>query len=240
MASGGCYIMPMKLLILEDDEFEIKRFENSINAKADFELVASTNSVQDALYYLKKNNIEGLVVDIELNKGLGGSGLDFLKELNSLDLDMRPIIIVTTNNESEAVYNALKAERVDMIYYKSKEDYNPTIILNQFGTLRPFIIKKKSNSMKSKLETEIERKKRIEGILTEELNLIGIPPQMKGSKYIFDAILYLIENENKDDCYYTNFLYDKYKVRKGGISTSIQDAINNAWRNTPEIGRAHV
>ena len=226
--------MLMKILILEDDNCEIKHFENCINARKDFELVASTNSIYEAISYIKREKIEGIVLDIELNKGLGGSGLDFLKELNKIDLEIRPLIIVTTKNESEAVYNALKDQKVDMIYYKSKEDYSPSIILNQFSTLRPFIIKNKTKSSKSKIETEIEKKKRIEEMITEELYLIGIPPHMKGSLYLFDAILFLIENGHKDDCYYTNFLYEKYKVRKGGISTSIQDAINNAWRNTPE------
>lgn len=224
----------MKILILEDDAVEVKKLESCISARKELELVEITNSCKEAIYIMKNNLIEGVIVDIELNKGIGGSGLDFLKELKEIDLEIKPLTIVTTNNESDAVYKACKSLKVDMIYYKSKEDYSPTIILNQFLTLRPFIEKKDKKSAKSKIENEIERNKRIEEYILEEMNLIGLPPHLKGTKYIKDALLYLITNKNPDDNYYTNFLSTKYKVRKGGISTSMQDAINSAWRNTPE------
>lgn len=226
-------MLPMRLLVLEDDSREIARIESALRCRKDFELVSITNSVDEAIYTLKESGIEAVILDIELNKGIGGSGLDFLINLETLDLDFRPLVIVATNNESEAVYNACRNKNVDMIYYKSKEDYNPSIILTQFITLRPFIQKSKVKSEASRIETEIKRKERIVDMINEELDVIGIPPQMKGRLYIFDAIEYLINNSKKDT-YYTNYLHEKYKVRKGGISTSIQDAINNAWRNTAE------
>lgn len=226
--------MPMKILVLEDDEHEIKRIKSYINACSDFELVKTTNAVHEAIDCLRNNSIEGVIVDIELNKGLGGSGLDFLKMIKELDLDFKPLIIVTTKNESEAVHNACRAENVDMIYYKSKEDYTPKIIMNQFLILRPFMPKVKIKSTKSKIETDAEKHKRILELIYEEMNLIGIPPNLKGYTYLVDAIEYLLTNKNSDNSYYTSFLQEKYKVRKGGIITSIQDAINNAWRNTPE------
>lgn len=226
-------MLPMRLLVLEDSPVEIARIESSLKYRKDFELVSITNSVDEAIYVLKESNIEAVILDIELNKGIGGSGLDFLISLETLDLDFKPLVIVTTNNESEVIYNACRGKNVDMIYYKSKEDYNPSIILNQFITLRPFILKPKIKSETSRIESEIKRKERIVEIINEELNMIGIPPQMKGRLYVFDAIEYLILNPKKD-AYYTNYLHEKYNIRKGGISTSIQDAINNAWRNTAE------
>lgn len=226
--------MPMKILVLEDDIIEVKRIEKVAESKSDVDLVGITGSSYEALSYLKYKEVEGVIVDIELNKGLGGSGLDFIKELNSMELSFKPLVIVTTKNESEAVYNACRDLQVDMIYYKSKEDYSPIIVFNQFLLLRPYLVKKRVVNQKSKLESELERKQRISEFITEEFNLIGLPPHMKGYKYAFDAIVYVIEHGENGDCYYTNHLYEKYKVRKSGISTSIQDAINSAWRNTAE------
>ena len=226
--------MPMKILVLEDDIYEVKKIENIASSKSDIEIVDVTSSCYDALNYLKHKEIEGIIVDIELNKGLGGSGLDFLRELNSMELQFRPLIIVTTRNESEAVHNACRDLKVDMIYYKSKEDYSPCIVFNQFLLLRPYLVKKKVANPKSKLESELERRHRIEKLISEEFNLIGMPANMKGYRYAFDAILYIIENGSSGDCYYTDYLYEKYKVRKSGISTSIQDSINSAWRNSAE------
>ncbi len=226
--------MTMRLLILEDDVNEIKKIEKVVNASNNFEIIDAVSSVGDALIYIDKMKIDGIIVDIELNKGLGGSGLDFLKAINERNLDFKPLIFVTTRNESEAVYNACRALNVDMVYYKSKEDYSSEMLLNQFLILKPYVTVQKNRSKKSKIETEIEKKKRIEEILTEEFNYIGLPPQMKGYKYAFEAIMYLIDKTDTEDLYYTNYLYEKFKVRKGGISTSIQDAINSAWRNTPD------
>ncbi|MFI3260638.1 MAG: sporulation initiation factor Spo0A C-terminal domain-containing protein [bacterium] len=225
---------PMNILILEDDEKEVKKFTSCIASRDEINLISTTNSLEDALHIIKNNFIEGIVVDIELNKGLGGSGLDFLKELQNLDIDFKPILIVTTNNEADTVYNACKSLGVDMLFHKSKEDYEPTFVLNQFITLRPFIKRNTKQNIKSKLETEIERQKRISEYIEEEMNLIGLPPHLKGSKYIKEAIEYLINNQNHEENYYTAYLEEKYRIRKGSISTSMQDSINNAWRNTPE------
>lgn len=226
--------MAMKILVLEDDLYEVKRLESAIKAIEEFELVAIVNSVKEALLYMSKEKVEALIVDIELNKGLGGSGLDFLRELNQMDLIIRPLIFVTTRNESEAIHNACRAQNIDMIYYKSKEDYSPNIILNQFLTLRPYMSKAKVFGKKSKIETEVDMKNRVSELIKEELYLIGIPPQMKGFTYLYEAILYLLLKKDRNDLYYTKQLSEKFNVRKGGISTSIQDAINNAWRNTAE------
>lgn len=223
----------MRLLILEDEEKETKRMQDAVDLNDEFEIVGITNSVEEALFITKEKSVEGVVVDLELNSGFGGSGLDYLKEVKTLDLEVRPLLIVTTNNESDVVYNACKSLNADMIYLKSKVDYSPAIVLNQFSTLRPFMKKTKPGT-KSRLENDEALKKRIAEYVDEELNLIGISPNLKGRVYLFEAIVYLLENRDRTDLYYSQYLEDKHKVRKGTISTSIQDAVNNAWRNTPE------
>jgi two-component system response regulator (stage 0 sporulation protein A) len=227
---------PMKLIILEDEEKEINRFISSIKAREEFELVCATNSCYKAIKEIKNaGDIEGVILDIELNNGEGGSGLDFLNELNILKLDIRPAIIVTTQVESDLIFATVRQLKVDMIFCKNKPDYTPNIILNQFISMRPAISSRKisENSAFSYHETEAERLKRIGKKINEELNLIGISAHLKGRQYIFDAILFLIENENRDNAYYTNYLKEKYKIRNSTINISIQDAINKAWRNTP-------
>jgi len=226
-------VKPMKLVILEDEENEIKRFSNSIDTRKELELVGATNSCSEAIKYIQSNDVEGVIVDIELNKGIGGSGLDFLKELNTLELPMKPLIIITTHSESDAVYNAARKLKADMIYCKAKPDYSPNIVLNQFITLRPSLAIRKPKNAPYQKETAAERRKRIEEEINEELNLIGIKHNLKGRKYLFDAILFLIEHGHKPEMYYTNHLKDKYKLRNNSMSTSMQDAINNAWRTTP-------
>lgn len=226
---------PMKLLILEDDQVEVNRFASSINVRKEFELIATTNSVFDAIKIVAANEIEGVILDIELNKGYGGSGLDFLIELNKMDHIVRPLVFITTKSESDAVHSIAYKEQVDMIYSKTKPDYSPSIILNQFLTLRPSLVTRKSTSknISPRRETEVDRTRRIENEINEELNKIGIKPNLKGRKYLFEAIFFLIEHGHKPDAYYTNHLKEKFKLRSNSMSASMQDAINNAWRTTP-------
>lgn len=174
--------MPMKILVLEDDPKEIKHIEVAIKSNESFELVDIVSSVKDAILYMEKTKIEGVIVDIELNKGIGGSGLDFLKEINQMELEIKPLIFVTTRNESEAIYNACRALHVDMIYYKSKEDYSPNIVLNQFLILKPYMSTAKVKGKKSKIETKMDKDKRVEQLITQELNFIGLPSHMKGDR----------------------------------------------------------
>lgn len=227
---------PMKIAMLEDDIHEVENFKNILINRSEFDLINATNSVDDVLYYATNSLVEGIVVDIELNKGIGGSGLDFLKRLENENINTKPLLIVTTHNESDAVYNACRDLRVDMIYYKSKVDYDIEMVLNQFLTLRPYIEKMSSKTPKILIEEKLKFEKRVEEVVKLELDSIGIPVNLLGREYITKAIMHLVFNEknNKGKVYFTNYLEKLYGKRKGAISTTMQDAINAAWRKTPE------
>ena len=224
----------MKILILEDDEFECTRFKNSINKRDDIKLVFETNSCKEAISLLKSDYIEGVIVDIELHDGIGGTGLDFLKELKSLNLDIRPITIITTNITSKRVYSTIRKLGGDLILCKGQADYSPEIAINNLLLLRDSLGYDIPNNVlkDSNLETKEERKNRISNKINSQLDLIGMSHHLKGRNYIFEAIYYLIDNDN-DDLYYLQYLIDKYKKVGSSISSAMQSSINNAWRNTP-------
>ena len=224
----------MKILILEDDEFECTRFKNSINKRDDIRLVFATNSCKEAISLLKSDNIEGVIVDIDLHGGTGGTGLDFLKDLKSLNLDIKPVVIITTNITSKRVYSTIRKLDGDLILCKGQIDYCPEIVLNNLLLLRDSLGYGFSDNLikDTNLETEEERKNRISSKINSELDLIGMSHHLKGRNYIFEAIYYLVE-KNNDDLYYLQYLIDKYKKVGSSISSAMQSSINNAWRNTP-------
>ena len=68
------------------------------------------------------------------------------------------------------------------------------------------------------------QREKISDCINSELELIGVTSNLKGRKYIHDAILYLIENEDGD----TNvikYLTTVYKKSATTISNGIQNAI---------------
>lgn len=225
---------PMKLLMLEDEEFECNRFKNYINTRIDVKLIATTNSCNEALDYIKSHFIEGVIVDIELHDGSGGSGLNFLADLNSLNLDMKPLVIITTNNLSKRTHNTARKLGVDLIFCKTQKDYSPETVINSFIMLRsslycdtPISIVNKTN-----LETKEDCEKRIVSRINIELDNIGIPHHLTGRQYIFDALYYLLQTKDNNPSY-LYFLAAKYKKGNSSVSNAIQVCINNAWNTTP-------
>lgn len=221
---------PMSILLIEDEECEVRNFEEYMNSRADVKLVKYTNSSYDGLEYVKKYNPEGIILDLELNKG-EGSGLEFLKEIQKIKLDFKPLIVVTTNVSSEIIYDHIHKLGVDFIFYKKQTNYSPEIVINSMVTLRDTIYSNKSNICISKTTTEtpIEKEERIKEKINSELDIIGISNHLKGRKYLFDAIFYLLDNEKEQNSVF-NYLSNKYKIGNSSISRAMQTAINYAWR----------
>ncbi len=222
---------PMKILIIEDDINDCNNFINCIEKRDDFELVAVTDSDIDALEYVKVKHPEGIVLDLELNNSKSGhtDSLEFLSNLRKLNLNYEPIVIVTTHVYSKRTYKILHREGVDLILYKDHPKYSCDNVLNNFLKFRDVTLETESKTIEDKIE---DNENRISELINHELDLIGVTIKLKGRKYIHDAILYLIQNENSD----VNVIQHLTKIyKKSGttITNGIQNAIIHAWRVSP-------
>ena len=219
---------PMKILILEDDIEDCNNFINCIKKRDDIELVAVTDSDIDALKYVKLKHPEGIVLDIELNNSKTGNpnSLEFLSSLRKLKLNYEPIIIVTTHVFSKRTYEILHRENIDLIMHKDQPKYSVENVLNTFIKFRNTPTPKDRKTIVEELENEEER---ISELINHELDLIGVSAKLKGRKYIFDAIKYLIQNENSD-INVVQYLTKVYKKSGNTITNGIQNAIIHAWR----------
>ena len=219
---------PMRILIVEDDINDCNNFINSIKKRDDFELVAITDSDVDALKYVKLKHPEGIVLDLELNNSKSGStnSLEFLSNLKKLNLSYEPIVIVTTHVYSKKTYEILHREGVDLILYKDHPKYSCDNVLNNFLMYRNI----SSDNQPKTISEEIEdNENKISDLINHELDLIGVTSKLKGRKYIHDAILYLIENENSN-INVIQYLTKIHKKSGNTITNGIQNAIIHAWR----------
>ena len=218
----------MKILIVEDDINDCNNFINCIKKRDDFELVAITDSDVDALKYVKLKHPEGIVLDLELNNSKSGStnSLEFLSNLKKLNLSYEPIVIVTTHVYSKKTYEILHREGVDLILYKDHPKYSCDNVLNNFLMYRNV----SSDNQPKTISEEIEdNENKISDLINHELDLIGVTSKLKGRKYIHDAILYLIENENSN-INVIQYLTKIHKKSGNTITNGIQNAIIHAWR----------
>ena len=218
----------MKILIIEDDVQDCQNFYDSLKKRNDFELIAITDSDVEALKYVSQQKPEGIVLDIELNNSYSGStdALDFLDNLKRLHLEYQPIIIVTTHINSKRVYDILHRGGVDLILYKDQPNYSADFVLNRFVTLRNSTIN--TNSLISYNNEKERMIAKISDCIDHELDLIGVTPNLKGRKYIHDAILYIIQNNNSGNM--IQYLSKKYSRSTNTIVNGIQNAIIHAWR----------
>ena len=221
---------PMKILIIEDDLNDCNGFINCAKMRNDIEIVAITDSDINALGLIKAKNPEGIVLDLELNNSKTGNtdSLDFMMKLKDLHLSYEPIVIVTTHINSKRIYDILHKQGVDLILYKDQPKYSSEYVLNKFITLR-----KENTDDNISITQEIQNNEKIiSDLIIHELELVGIGANMKGRKYIHDAILYLIENENSN-INVIQYLTKIYKKPNSTITNGIQNAIIHGWRVSP-------
>ena len=221
----------MKILIIEDDESDCNNFIKCAQNRDDVE-IEITDSDVEALRLVKINKPEGIALDLELNNSKTGSadGLDFMTKLKECRLNYEPIIIVTTHINSKTTYDMLHRAGVDLILYKDQLKYSSDYVFNKFLSLRKY-----TESKPLTIKEEIQNNEnRISDLISDELELVGINSKMKGRQYIHDAILYLVENDNKsNDSNPINYLAKKYNAPKSTITNNMQNAINKGWNTTP-------
>ena len=219
---------PMKILIIEDDRDDCKNFINAIKSRKDIELVAITDSDIEGLKYTKLKHPEGIILDLELNSSTTGNAdaLNFIPELKKLNLNYQPIVIVTTHVASKRTHDILHRQGADLILYKDQAKYSAEHVLNIFISMREKIPQRTIQTLKEEMQRDEEK---ISAYISKELDLIGITSKMKGRKYVHDAILYLIENEDSKENVIRH-LSNEYKKSTNTITNGIQNAILHAWK----------
>ena len=218
----------MKLMIIEDDIDECKAFEKISKKRNDIEFVKITDSDVDGLEFLKANEVEGIILDLELNKGSGnGNGFIFLEELKKSKLKCNPKIVVTTNVLSDSVYDYLHSMGIDLIFYKKQANYSHENVVNTLVMLRGF--NKTKNSLKIDIPEKDDNKDLISEKINKELDLIGIGNHLQGRKYLHDAI-YFVLNQDEESSSAMQYLIKKYKKSSSTISRAMQNSILHAWR----------
>ncbi|MCL2859186.1 MAG: response regulator [Oscillospiraceae bacterium] len=221
----------VSVLLVEDDKIESDIFKEYFLTKDKAMLIAVTNSSDEALNYVKTHSPDGVILDMELHYGVG-SGYKFLKELQMLKIDDKPVVVVTTKLDSEIAYDFIYSYNVPSIFYKNKQDYSPEFVVN---TLIELVNTKRKlrKSYIENIDTEEVKRKRIQNRITKELDIIGIGDNLRGKRYLFDAIYYLIENGIQNVEYpAVKMLESKYKKSHANVIKVMQTAIYHAWRKS--------
>ena len=217
----------MKLMLIEDEKKEQDKFKKLAEKMNDVTFVKITNSTEEGIKCLKENDIDGVILDLELNSGIG-NGFEFLEKLKITKLSKIPKIVVTTNVYSDSVYDYLHQNKVDFIFYKKQENYNVENVINTLLLLNNYT-NTASTDIKEIEEEKAKQEKLIAEKVNYELDLIGIASHLQGRKYLFDAITYLLSEEGENSQVSINqYLLSKHKRPTSTINRAMQNAIVRA------------
>ncbi len=182
----------LEILIIEDDEKVCNSFVNCCDRQEDIALVGCTNNSYTGIEILKEYLPDAVILDLELQQG-GGDGITFLKNLQSLMMPIKPYVLITTHNYSLITQQMARAVGADFIMTKDQEKYSEESVLDFLLTLKPIIHKNRVGKTQDKLSfSKTQQIKRVNTIISLELDKVGVNPKAVGYRYLMDAIRIVI------------------------------------------------
>ena len=240
-----------RILLIEDDVEACNRFSSCIEDMEDVDLVGITNSVKKGLDYVQNYSIDAIILDIELHKG-GSDGVKFVREFKKLQLKPEPMIVVTTNSLGIRLHRFLHKNEIEHIFHKKSEkkedeydeeycdEYSEENVIDLILSLLPYSNNKNSTIVKiadEVINLEEQYKTEVSNKVNKILDGFGITHNLSGRKYIYDAISYIIVEEDKTDPNGRRAILP-YLSRKAGkheatAHKAIDSALKRAWGRIP-------
>ena len=118
--------MPIKVMLVEDDEPMVKEFKDLFEKLPNFILAGVASGQTEALEMMKKDPPSVAIVDISLREG-DGTGL--IEEIASdKHLPFRPCIVVITAIQSDVVHEKLYEMGVNYRFDKDEPNFGAGLI----------------------------------------------------------------------------------------------------------------
>lgn len=213
------------ILIVEDDISTCQRFAAYADTKNDIKIVNMTNNSAQAIKDIEFYRPDAIILDLELHHG-GGSGLDVLSKIDNIGY--KPYILVTTNNSSAIRYEYARELGADYIKYKHEDSYSEKAVVDFLYSMKNIIKNNRSCSMAPLEYSPAERSERIDLLIEQKFNELGLKPRYAGYLYLRDAVHMLIDGTSKN---ISSIIGKKYKKNDSNIERAMQYAINATWNH---------
>ena len=218
----------LTILIIEDDITACTELSRYIEKTDSVKLLGITSDTNTGIKMVQSLLPDVVILDIELNHGTG-NGLSFLMNLNELNLDAKPYILVTTNNSSNITFESAHKLGADFIMAKYKPDYSAQYVIEFLRMIQHTILTHNRSVTKTIPDEKLQKENRqlLVRRINRELDLIGISPKNIGYNYLSDAILLLLDNPTAN---VYKSIATSYKKSDASVERAMQNAINRAWR----------
>ena len=217
----------LTVLLIEDEPATCKAFVEYSDQLDDLTLVGVTADAEEALKLIQDHLPEAIILDLELQKG-SKSGLDVLRGMRELALQVKPYIIIVTNSVSDATKEYARSFGVDFIISKRQGGYSEQYVLDFLRPMKDFIQTSYHSGPAPEItpETPAQKKERIIQRIHAELNNVEIAPNVLGYKYLTDGILFTIERPRE---YLCKDIAKKHDKTEASVQRAMEAAIKKAW-----------
>lgn len=220
--------MSVRVMVLEDEKETREEYRRLIRERGKMQLVAETDSPEEALELLEIMYIDALILDLELPKG---SGIVLLEKMQMLKID-KPFIAVVTNVVSKVIYDAIRDMGVDYICTKGDRKFSLNIPLSVIEICAPYRrTKDQTKAVSGKANKRAMRDIYCRNI-EEELLRLGFSNKMSGTAYCKCAILFILMSESMDVSMTKEvypYVASEYKVSAVNVERSIRIVIEKVW-----------
>lgn len=218
-------------IVIEDEAYICKEYREKAKERENLYLIDTTDSADKGIQLVHEYTPDAVILDIELNSG-HGSGFSFLEGLKATCAEKKPLILVVTNITSTVVHTRIRELGGDLIMTKNKPDYNIDSVLDILEALAsPTAIDNARRTEAAQALAKAEYKKKRKIRIINEMELIGVKPNVKGFKYLCDAIeLYCDGQTDK----LAQSIANTYHVTADSADKAMRHAITTAWNRDQE------
>lgn len=220
----------LSVLLVEGEKSACNEIINYIDTLDDLLLLHSTNNCDKAMRYVEKFSPDAVILDLELYHG-SGNGLMFLRKLQEVSIKPRPYILITTNNSSTMTHDYARELGADFIMTKYQTDYSAQTVIEFLRMMKNMILETRHTYIKNNFQPESceQKSKKLNQMISLQLNELGVSPNLVGYKYLIDAIQLTIKKPSHN---LAASIGVKYKKSDASVERAMQNAINKAWRTS--------
>ncbi|MDE7082139.1 MAG: response regulator [Clostridia bacterium] len=216
----------LNVLIVEDDANDSKALVAEVKANEDKLCLAEVfTSSNDALAYIRNHTVHAIILDLELQGGIG-DGLDLLEKLNSMIICPKPYIVVNTNSPSKITRNSAKRLGADYEFAKWQKGYSPKMVIELLLRVMPEILGYEEEPPAPTSGFRLENQ--MCDFIQSEFNKLGVSVKNIGYNYLVDAVILAANGENQN---WGKIIGAKIGKSENGVTHAMQYAINNTWNN---------
>lgn len=204
---------PRIIVAAADKKFR-SAFKERAECAGDMEVVYTTDSGTNALKMLQKRRPEVFVINNDLSSP---DCPEVLAKLKAMDLFPRPKIMMVSDCITES-------------FNKQVHDLNVGLLAS--GTIGiDNILCRVRMLLKNRIRDV--RRINLKGLISCELNAVGVPSHIKGYDYLIDAVSLAILNHDILKSVTTKMypqIAEKHGTTAGSVERDIRHAVGNTWK----------